>query len=340
VTEHLFDVVPEANRGVARAAVSAAFGASGVTGLQAVAGGASGALTYRVEAAGRPYFVRIETRRGAMRNPHQYACMQIAAAAGVAPPLLYVDSDAGVAIMDFLPSRPLDEYPGGALAIARDLGRLAGRLQTTDVFPQFVDYPAALERMLAYVRGSGLFTPGLLDAHCEGFTRIRDAYPWNAEPPVSSHNDPNPRNVIFDGQRLWLVDWETAYRNDLFVDIAILVDNLAPGPEQRETLLEEWLGRKPDTRARARLTLMSLTTRLFYAALGFSFKASVRGGAEADRDLSAPTPDEFRAAVTSGRLAPTGPETLYVLGKMCLASFKAGLDTPGFEEALIVLARG
>src|ERR1044071_10203561 len=103
----LLEIVPAERRETARAALEAAFGASAADALQPVAGGASGALTYRVEAAGKSYLLRIETRRSPLRNPHQYECMRIAAEAGIAPALRYVDADAGVAVMDFVRQRPI-----------------------------------------------------------------------------------------------------------------------------------------------------------------------------------------------------------------------------------------
>jgi thiamine kinase-like enzyme len=89
--------------------------------------------------------------------------------------------------------------------------------------------------MLGYIKG--VFAPGLLDEHMEGFERIRVAYPWDSAGHVSSHNDPNPRNIIFDGEKLWLIDWETSYRNDSLTDIAILVENHASPAELEEALL-------------------------------------------------------------------------------------------------------
>ena len=67
-------------------------------------------------------------------------------------------------------------------------------------------------------------------AVAEALRRLSAAYPWNEGGPVASHNDPNPRNIIFDGARLWLVDWETSFRNDPMVDLAIVTGELAPTP--------------------------------------------------------------------------------------------------------------
>ena len=66
-----------------------------------------------------------------------------------------------------------------------------------------------------------------------GFERVRAAYPWQPDTFVSGHNDPNQFNVLYDGDRLWLIDWETAYRNDPYVDLATLCSALAPTPAPR-----------------------------------------------------------------------------------------------------------
>jgi Ser/Thr protein kinase RdoA (MazF antagonist) len=336
----LLELVPVDHREAARSALGAAFGDSSVVGLEPVAGGASGALTYRVQAEGRAHLMRIETRmQSPMRNPHQYACLRIAADAGIAPAVRHLDEAAGVVVMDFLRQRPLLEYPGGPAALARAVAELVGRLQATPAFPELHAFPTVVSRMLGFLRTSGMFAEGLLDEHAAGLERIREAYAWNPSALVSSHNDPNPRNIVFDGERLWLVDWETAYRNDPLTDVAIVVENLAPTPELEATVVEAWLGRAPDDRVRARLQLMRQLTRMYYAALLFGVSARVPRSAP-EADLTAPTPAEFGAAVARGDLKSASPEAMWVLGKMCLAGFRAGLRAPGFEGALALAGEG
>jgi hypothetical protein len=265
--------------------------------------------------------------------------MQAAAEAGVAPPLRHVDPEAGVAIMDFIAQRPLAEHPGGPGGLVRAAGELVARLQATPAFPALADFPDLIGRLLELTRSANLFAAGLLDPHAEAFARLRDAYPWDAAPGVSSHNDPNAQNILFDGARLWLVDWETAYRNDPLVDVAILAENFAPTPDLEAALLQAWRGRAPDPGLHARLTLMRRLVRLYYAGLIFSTLAGRLPEREPDADLAAPGPEAFRAAVETGRLPMGGPEMLYVLGKMQLAAFLADVDGPEVEAALR-LARG
>lgn len=334
----LVDVIPEPHRAAGQAALAEAFGAAPVQALRPLTGGASAALVYAVEVGGRPYLMRMETRRDAMRNPHQYACMRTAAEAGIAPPLRYVETAAGVAIMDLLPRRPLDQYPGGPTALVRALGDLTARLQATAAFPFLIDYRDLAQDLLTGMRASARFAPGLLDPHEQGLAEIRDAYPWDASGLVSSHNDPNPSNVLFDGERLWLIDWETAYRNDPFADVAILANDQAATPELETELLTAWLGRAPDAMARARLMVMRELTRLYYA--GIIFAVALRSDGAGIDNLDAPDVDTFRAEVAAKGLTPGSPEALRTLAVMCLAGFRTAIATRGFRDALAVVRAG
>jgi len=233
-------------------------------------------------------------------------------------------------VMDFVRRRPLDTYPGGLPALAKAIGELLARLQATPTFPYFVLYPDIVARLWAHVCRTGLFAPGVLDRHTEHLERIRAAYEWNAGSSVSSHNDPVPGNILFDGERLWMIDWESACRNDPLVDIAIMSDGIARSPELEDILLQSCFGRAPDEPLRARLRLARALTRLYYAGVMLSASATAPRAA-ADMDVTAPTLADFREAYRSGRLKAGTPASLHVRGKMYLAAFLSDVATPGFD---------
>jgi Ser/Thr protein kinase RdoA (MazF antagonist) len=191
-----------------------------------------------------------------------------------------------------------------------------------------VHYPDIVNRLWKHVCKTGLFVDGLLDDASRRLAQIRETYVPRAEQYVSSHNDVLPRNVLFDGKRLWLIDWESAYRNDPLVDVAIALDNFAPSPELEEVLLLAWLGHEPDDSLRDRLARVRALTRLYYAGVLFSASA-LAPRARPDSSLSAPTSVEFERAIRAGRLLAGTRETGHVLGKMYLASFLSGSAPPG-----------
>ena len=179
--------------------------------------------------------------------------------------------------MDFVVERPLTAFPGGEPALLRTLGEMVTRLQATAPFPPVMeDFGVLVEAMLNLVRDGGLFAPGVLDGHVAGLARVRAEYPWAAAQ-VSAHNDINPRNVLFDGERLWLVDWEMAFRNDPLADVANIANNFSEVPDVDTLVLEGWLGRSPDDDTRRRLTLMRDLQRLFAGCLLLSEFIGRRG---------------------------------------------------------------
>ena len=309
-------LVPEPLHPAVQAALDAAYGSTPAHHLGPVTGGASGAVALRIAAGTHRHLLRVEARRSPLRTPHQYECMEIAARAGIAPALHYVDPENGVAIMDFIEAVPLDRFPGGGPALAKALGDLARRLQETEPFPQLGDWRAIVGRLLGLLESRSV--AGLLDRHRAAYEQLCEALPWDNATHVSSHNDPNARNVLFDGKRLWLIDWETAYRNDPMVDVAILADNLAATPELVEALLRTWLGYVPTAGEIERLERIRRLTRLYYAGLLIGF------GSPPDTrltDLSALSRAEAEGRIARDELTETTSENLVIAGKMCLAAF-------------------
>jgi aminoglycoside phosphotransferase (APT) family kinase protein len=324
------DILSIAKREAVRPALAAAFGSVPIGAVKPISGGASGAALFRVEVRDRSYLLRVEGQPSPLRNPHQYVSLRLAAEAGLAPRVLHIDDANGVAITDFIAQRPLSEYPGGPRGLAQALGALLRRLQATPVFPYFVDYPDIVSRLFAHVRRTGLFADGLLDAHVERLGRIRDEYNFDPAQLVSSHNDLNARNILFDGERLWLIDWESAYRNDPLVDAAILLDNLAPSRALANVLLRAWLGRAPDAALLVRLEPIRALTRLYYAGVLLSASAALPRNAP-DGDLTAPTPKAFRQAMLEGELKAGTPQSIHVAGKMYLSAFLSGGAVPALD---------
>jgi hypothetical protein len=328
-----FDALPESKRQIAHDALVNVLGSDAIASVTPLRGGATAASVFRIEAGRRRYLLRIEGPASPLRNPHQYVALRTAAEAGIAPRVHYTDDAARVAVTDFIEQQPLQSYPGGPPALACATGELLRRLQDVPLFPYFVEYPDIVARLWAHVCRTGLFAPGVLDPYTEHLALIREGYVWDNAQSVSAHNDSIPSNILFDGNRLWLVDWESAYRNDPLVDVAIVLDNFARSPELEEQLLASWLGRAPGEALRARLTLTRALTRLYYAGVLLSASATFSRTAP-DTDASAPTLAEFQHALGMGWLKPGTPETKHVLGKMFLASFLLGSLTPGFDAAV------
>lgn len=329
-----FDALPDPQRDAAHAALRHVLGAVPVDAVTRLSGGITTAAVFRIDAGQHRYLLRVEGTPSPLRNPHQYVSLRIAADAGIAPRVHYVNEADRVAVVDFVEHQPLRRYPGGPLSRAQALGALLRELRLTPIFPYYVDYPDIVARLWAHVCRTGLFAPGVLDPVNARLAEIRKAYVWSRSDSVSCHNDPVPNNVLFDGKRLWLIDWESACRNDPLVDVAIMSDHLARDSELQEALLLAWFGKAPDEELRARLKLVRALTHLYYAGVCFSAAATTsREGPDVDMTALTVTAYE-RAFPAEGINRQRTSTRWHALGKMFVASFLTGCATPSFEPAI------
>jgi thiamine kinase-like enzyme len=69
--------------------------------------------------------------------------------------------------------------------------------------------------------------------------------------PSFCHNDLLAANLLDDGERLWLLDWEYAGWNSPMFDLANLASNCELDSAGERLLLETYLGQPPDQQDRA-----------------------------------------------------------------------------------------
>ena len=72
--------------------------------------------------------------------------------------------------------------------------------------------------------------------------------PLKGDPLCLCHNDPNPMNILYDGSRLYLIDWETSGLNHPYFDLATLGLFLGYGLEAiQNAILQIYLGQEADS---------------------------------------------------------------------------------------------
>ena len=144
---------------------------------------------------------------------------------------------------------------------------------------------------------------------------LADEAPASGRPPVLSHNDVNPTNVVYDGENLLLLDWETAGPNDPLYDLAAISVFLRMDEGTCELLLAAHDG-EPVTRLPARF---AYDRRLVAVLCGTIFLqlARARGhtGATGEETLdSTPGLAEFYKRLMSGSLTTATAEGQWWFG--------------------------
>lgn len=87
-------------------------------------------------------------------------------------------------------------------------------------------------------------------------------------PVIFAHNDLLPANILDDGERLWLIDFEYAGFSTPMFDLAGATSNANLTPSESEDFLTAYFGRKPDPEIRRSLMAMQCASLLREATWG------------------------------------------------------------------------
>jgi aminoglycoside phosphotransferase len=180
-----------------------------------IAAGLSGAGVYRV---GDAHVLKVSTD-GETEWRHKLDILRLAAGAGLAPAIVHVDDAHRAVLSELVVDRSFTAYVmrsrDDALAT---LGRTLRRVHELPL-PAGVphrDVRGLLARIWASLASFPM--PGFVGDAARRV--LDDAPPPSDRPLVLSHNDVNPSNIVYDGDRVVLLDWDNAGANDPFFDLA------------------------------------------------------------------------------------------------------------------------
>jgi aminoglycoside phosphotransferase (APT) family kinase protein len=330
----------ETHRAAVDRALMTAFGTTELDAAHAMSGGLSGAGLWRIRVGGVAYVLKIDAPQGAVSGPERaYECMRTAAAAYLAPRVRYAEPADGVAIMDHVAPVSLAEYPHAGQALIVELAQAARLLHQTPAFPPLTDYLDGIAVLIDRFRALDILDPAATDELVAGFEVLRAGYRTRPGDLVSSHNDLNPGNLVYDGTRLWLVDWDAAFLADRYVDLATLANWFTRDEAGETALLATYFGRGPQPEERARFDLMRLVNHLFSGVIFLNTAMGERPDARlADRTLAGPGLADLHEGLRTGAFAILEWENRVTYGKARLAAALEGLRAPAFEVAVAQLA--
>ncbi len=269
-------MIPEEKYEAVTRGLSEAFGTTTFEDITKVYGGQTSSLVFRIVVRGSPYLLKVITR--AESPARHYANMKAAAAAGIAPRVWYTDTDHKISITDFVNAEPLprSEALVKLPALLRSLHSLppfeTAPFNTTSTF--LLDKGPAVDDWMRKFQAANTLPQAENDRLLALYTQLTAAYGGDHLEMVSSHNDLfKPDNILFDGQRVWLVDWEASFLNDRYADLAVVANQIVTNDEDELAFLQEYFGAAPEPYQLARFHLMQQLAHLFYT-MAFLFFGS------------------------------------------------------------------
>jgi thiamine kinase-like enzyme len=248
---------------------------------------------------GRRFVARLSTADSSLLAIDREAEHQdsvAAASTGIAPRVVDRVAEGaeggGVLVVEWVDART---WTPSDVADETNLRRLATTCRALHNGPRFArrfDMFAVQARYLALVRERGFRLPGGYEEYLPAFGRVGAALAVRPLPTVPCNNDLLAANVLDDGTRLWLIDYEYAGNNDPCFELGNIWSEAALEPHLLDVLVEAYAGRRsPALVARARLLGLA-------AAYGWVLWASIQDGtSDLDFDFRSWGAEKYERAV-------------------------------------------
>lgn len=306
-----------------------AFGSNNIDSIEQLNGGLSSSAVYKLTIHHRAYVLKLDTPPASGKP-----ALALASSAGIAPRLHFQDASAGITITDFIEGAPLrTSFPPEKLVV-----ELAKTIQAIHSLHFTLPGPDLQQTIAAMVDGfaqSKILTGPVVQECLAHYAVIDQKYPWHDPEKVFSHNDLNPANLLANGNRLWVVDWDAAFSNDRYVDLATAANFFIHTEEQETQFLRVYFDGQVDEYKSARFYIMRQLSRIIYAIL--LVQTAVRSkpaGHPLDQKMEGNTLQAFSEWMAAGKLSMATREGQLMYGKAQLNEALRQMRSPRFTASV------
>lgn len=205
--------------------------------------GLSGASVYAVTTEVGEFILRLNvTARNDNTFTQALFAQRLAAEQNLAPKIIYVDPTAGVTISEKITGMHMGMVLAQPEVRSRALHGLATSLgQLHEISAE--KFPAFDMELVRSIWDEQAQRPGFpaWAAPLGRFVAAGNAAMRENDRRVFSHNDTNPANLLWDGTKIWMIDWERAALSHPYLDLAIFANfsNLADDDARGLLALQE-----------------------------------------------------------------------------------------------------
>ncbi len=329
--------IPATHQDAVAAALQAQFGTTTIEAITLLSGGLSGSAVYQVLVKDQLYTLKLDPFP-VKENPLLAQILAQTSEAGIAPPLYYHNPEAGVSLTGFIANRPVRTVMDPEQIISA----LGNQLRRLHALPYQVAGPELATTIAGLIQGyrqDGILDGPVIDEVLSQYDRILQAGPWQAADKVLAHNDLNPGNILCDGERLWIIDWDTAFPNNRFIDLAAVANFFVYTEQQEQLLLQTYFERESEQLELDRFFLTRQVSRMIYGMLLAQAAGRARPKDYAhDQELEAYTLSTFGEAIKAGTVSMSGYEGQLFYAKANWNEALRNMRSARFEAALSRLA--
>ncbi|MCB1135370.1 MAG: phosphotransferase family protein [Chlamydiia bacterium] len=222
---------------------------------------------YRLHHEGRDYFIRIAARNSeqlGVDRDAEIAAMQLAGEAQLSPQMLAHYPDEGVLVFEFLKGQ---QVPASYVRHPQILKRIALTFQRChklpSTLPRQVNPFERIHSLYEAVLAEGIALPENARAVMRCMDKIEQTL-GSSDYSVPCHLDVHAGNLLCDGWKLWLVDWEYAGMCHPYFDLGSFASTSKLSNKELGLLLRFYSG-ETNPEALAELRLYRMTADLHWS---------------------------------------------------------------------------
>lgn len=283
-----------------------------------VLSGASEAFVYKININKIPYVIKLDNINDKKFDLVRcYALLENVSKQGIAPPVYFTDAAHGVVLMKYIDAKP---RPQGTVESIKQFAGFIRKLHDGPSFSpwrsiyQILDY--LYQQLTPDYQQSG-FIQNCIQQALELKSVLSD--PADIRP---CHGDLNPYNVLFDGNKFYLVDWATASPQSFYFDLACCANFFYfYSDELCQKFLTEYFNRLPSCDENRKFLLMRKFTNVYYGIMFIfmSLQANVKLSPLSESDIALlPGYPEFMQSIGAGKVNLADPKTQQKFGYIFL----------------------
>lgn len=329
-------LIPPERLNAVKKALAKAFQTKPVEDISPLSGGLSTAKVYKLIIDGHPFLLKLDAP---MENEGTRPdAMETAANAGIAPPVFYRSPIEGITITRFIEGRPARMAFKTRTVFLSKLAEIIRSVHQLPPLAKEGHLEVTVDQLVLQFRHAGRLSGTVFDKCYTCYDLIKAHYPWEDTDKVFSHNDLHPHNIICDQDRIWIVDWDAAFQNDRYADLAVAANFYVNNDEEELIFLRGYFGEDLSEYQRARFFVMQQVCRLVYAMLMFRLADRSRpDGSIHDAGMQNATLAMVKRQLETAKLTLNTYDGQLLFGKALIHEVVAQMHLPRFASSLKLL---
>lgn len=333
--------VPETKHEAVRKALEQTFKITDVDEICLLNGGLSLDLVYKITVNEKYYVLKILMSKDELNDPaRQYICMKTASDAGITPKLHYSSVEDALAISDYIPSLPLLANFSSRDDLLINLAKVVKSIHNTTLFPKLVNFLDGIDIFINQFKGLNILPDSTTKEHFDYYAQIQKFYPRHDPDLVSSHNDLNVNNLLFDGKKIWIIDWQAAFQNDRYVDLSLIANFFVTNEQEENIYLNTYFENNVDEYKKARLFLMRQCCYMYYSMIFMRLAALTKNTDSIHSDsMDIPAVRDVQQKIGQGIVSIESYEGKLLYAKSLLNETLKNAKSDRFSESIKIVSK-